>query len=886
MPGQSRPPNYCRLIAGALAVCLGLATPVAGQLRDSFEGPQPTWTLKEADCGVRVLAHERTYRAARGGQASEYLRLGIGTGTFVHVAQPVGRAPIIPEFQPSLFVKSDRPNVQLMARVVFPRSLDRGTGQPLASLIRGDSYTDVGNWQQLSIREISKLLTLETAVLRRQFGSEVDPREAYVDLIVVNAYSAPGNIDLWLDDLEIQGYVNLDEAAGPQIARRASPDPAPGSAEAGQAVVLQGSQLLVRGRPIAPRIIEHRGEPLAWLQTLGFQAVKLNASPSPQELAEARRLGLWLVAPPPYGDETIAVESFGPVLAWSLGSRLTERDLDATRDLAGEVRRFEPHEGRPLVCSADSGLAELSRTASLLVLERPTLGTTSELAYLRRWLLARPRLARPGIPVWGTVFSQRSERLAEQLVLLGEGTAPEEDIDPDQLRLQAFAALAAGARGLTFPAPQPLAIDNLSAALRTDALKLLNLELKLYEPWVAAGNFAEELAAGDNTVQVSVLQTERSRLLLLTQHAPAQQYVLGPPPRGSIAITIPGVSVADRAYGVSLGGIKQLRVSHASTGAKLTIEDAGHVMAVVVTQDPLAMHHLNRTLAEIRPEAARLRYDIAVRRYGRTVEIDRELAAAGHALAAAGGWLSAAGGHLEQARRLLEANDFDNLHAAVAKAEADIAKVRRGHWEQTAAAFPSPAASPCLSQFTTLPLHWQLAGRLGKSQWTGNVQVAGDMESLDQMLAAGWRQQRAAPPGVGTDVSLSLQSPRGGRSSLRMQAWAATRGAPAIVERPLVWITSSPVPARQGQIARIHGWASVPRLLAGGDDGLLIFDSQSGSDLGERIRQTQGWREFTFYRAIPQNGDLTVTFALTAYGEASLDDLSITLLEPEPLRPR
>jgi hypothetical protein len=37
---------------------------------------------------------------------------------------------------------------------------------------------------------------------------------------------------------------------------------------------------------------------------------------------------------------------------------------------------------------------------------------------------------------------------------------------------------------------------------------------------------------------------------------------------------------------------------------------------------------------------------------------------------------------------------------------------------------------------------------------------------------------------------------------------------------------------------------------------------------------------------VPQNGDLTVTFALTGLGEASLDDLSVSLLDPAPIKPR
>src|SRR5687767_1255210 len=161
------------------------------QLRDSFEAPQPSWSLKQADCGVRELLHERSFREAHSGQASEHFRLMVGTGTFVYLAQSIGRAPLIQEFQPSLFVKSDRPSLQLLARVVLPRSLDRGTGRPITSFLRGDTYTDVSNWQRLSIRDTGRLLEQEVRSLRAQFGSEIDAHEAYIDLIAVNAYSAP-----------------------------------------------------------------------------------------------------------------------------------------------------------------------------------------------------------------------------------------------------------------------------------------------------------------------------------------------------------------------------------------------------------------------------------------------------------------------------------------------------------------------------------------------------------------------------------------------------------------------------------------------------------------------------------------------------------------------
>lgn len=874
-------------IAVISAAAFLLAGGVArAQLRDSFETPTCTWLLRGANCGVRTRLQERTPRASRSGQSSEHLQLEInGVGTYAYLVQAIGRAPVIQEFRPSLFLKADRASLQLMARVVFPRSLDRGTGQPITSFLRGDFYTEVGQWQQLAVPNAAKLLEQETRTLRTQFG-DVDPREAYIDLLVLNVYSAPGPIELWIDDLEIDGYVNLNDAGGPQVARRPATESnaTPQNQPSGSATV-QGSLLLVRNRPFMPRIVQQQGEPLEWLKSLGFNTVRLSSSPSATELKEAQRLGIWLVAPPPYNDTSLSAAALDPVIAWSLGTRLTEPDVTPTRDLIREIRGLDPQPDRPLLAGVDAGLADHSRLANLLLLERPGLATSHELADLRQWLLTRPRLAQPGTPVLASISSQRPPRLNEQLLLFSQGRPVEEDTDPQQLRWQAYQAIAAGVRGFVFPSEQPLAIDTGPAALRTDALKLLNMELKLLEPWISAGQVVEELQAADGT-QISVLQTERAKLLIVTQHAPAQQYVLGPPPHSSLSLTIPSVGQADQAHLVSLEGIKPLKLAHTSGGGRITIDDAPQAVAIAITPDPLALLHLHRTQAQFRLDACRVRYDLAARRYIRTLAIDQQLTAAGHALAVAAPSLREAFGQLEQARKLLEAGDVERSHQATAKAETLLARVRRGHWEQTAAAFPSPAASPCLAQFTTLPLHWQVAERMKKNAWGPNVQVGGDMEALDGMLRAGWQQQKAASAGVQADVSLSLNDPHSGRSALKLQAWPADPSrAPRVIERPLVWVSSSPVPVREGQLVRIRCWASVPRRLGASDEGLLVFDSLGGPDLGDRIRLTQGWREVTLYRAVPRSGDLSITFALSGLGEAALDDLQVSLLDPAPIRP-
>ena len=812
----------------------------------------------------------------------------MGQGTFVYLTQAIGKAPVIDELVPSLWVKADRANLQLLVRVVYPRAIDPGTGRPVSSLLPGSLYTDVGVWQQLKVADLQKLVLRDAAARRLEYKEGFSEREAYIDLVVLNVYSSPGSLDLWIDDLEIEGFLHLGEdvsvAARPDLANSVGGGAA--ASDPRQGVSVQGSLLLADGRPIMPRIIEHHGEPLEWLKSLGFNAVKLQKSPSPQELKEAARLQLWLIAPPPYLESGERLGSdYDRVLAWSLGSQLAARDLPATQQLATEIRAVDLRDQRPLVAGAVADLTNYSRVASLLYLSQPTLGTSFELGALRGWLADRSLLMRPGTPFWVGVPTHLPLTLREQVIQMSQGAAWNDDLDLAQMRLLAYAALAGGAKGIVYQSEVPLHTDSNAGAYRTDLLKLLNYELMLLEPWGAAGGMPQHVETGDPSLQGTLLATERSRLLLVTRHMPAQQFVAGPPDPRPVSIVVPGAPVADRAFQITLAGPQELRTKTTSGGVRVTIDEPDLATAVVITQDPLVQHHLKRILDEGRLQIARLRYEASRRRLMTVADLDRELAQAGHPLSGSTAWFAEAQGYLEQARQAHRTSDFRTLHAACGKCDAALAKVRRGHWEQTASAFPSPASSPCISRYGTLAAHWQFAERMQRSSWGPNALAAGDMESLSQLLDAGWKQNRDLPSGIQADVGLSLAAPHGGRTALRMHAWAESpHKAPAALERAPLWITSSPVPVRQGQLVRIHGWVQVPRPLAGCREGLLIFDSCTGPALGERVFATHGWREFTLYRAVPENGELTITFALTGLGEAWLDDVSVSLVEAEPIR--
>ena len=57
-------------------------------------------------------------------------------------------------------------------------------------------------------------------------------------------------------------------------------------------------------------------------------------------------------------------------------------------------------------------------------------------------------------------------------------------------------------------------------------------------------------------------------------------------------------------------------------------------------------------------------------------------------------------------------------------------------------------------------------------------------------------------------------------------------------------------------------------------------ESLTCEEMALRLDKTNGWREFTMLRIVPQSGPLVLTFALTGLGEVCLDDLTIEVLEP------
>ena len=73
----------------------------------------------------------------------------------------------------------------------------------------------------------------------------------------------------------------------------------------------------------------------------------------------------------------------------------------------------------------------------------------------------------------------------------------------------------------------------------------------------------------------------------------------------------------------------------------------------------------------------------------------------------------------------------------------------------------------------------------------------------------------------------------------------------------------------------MQGWIRIEQPLARGSDGFMIYESHGGPALAQRFYKTDGWQRFAFYRYAATDGDMTLTFSLSTFGQVQIDEISV-----------
>lgn len=877
----------CYGLGSVLFVVLLVFATISTTQAAAAEVDDVRWKFSASDVEYRLLKHQRVPRNPAEKTTCDHLRWTNGQGTRLLWSCDVPPARVIEELTPQVRVRGDHSGIQVLVRVVLPRAVDPQRGVPLTTLVAGETYHHVGAWQTLSVADLAMRLEREVWPLRIAQGSPIDIRQAYVDQVLVNVYSGPGTRQAWFADPMVQGSVSTPTTEIQLAAFNAQQ-----AAARPPEIKFSGSVLVVDDRPMLPRVIDHRGEPLAFLARLGFNAVRTSDVPTSEMLADAARLRLWLISPPPQpghlddpGASSAMLADFGPaydrILAWDLGGDLAPRDLAVVRRWAEQVRAADSRVVRPLVGWPDADLRGFSRPLNILVSRRHPLGSSLELRDYATWVRERPRLARPGTPLWTTIQTELPPALIEQQAALAGRQPALGHVGEDQLRLLVQAAISSGVRGIHFESRARLDADDPATRARAAALELINLQLRVLEPWLAAGSFAGVVTGSAPDVSAALLKTDRAQLMLPMWQAPGAQYVPGQSAGLGISIVAAGVPESAAAYEITPAGARALQHNRVTGGKRIVLDELGLTTAVLLTQDPLALSRVKRELSETQSRAAELAVELAAHKFSTVADVDLQMRSMGRGVREADRWLSESRAQLTQAEAFLQRGAFQQTWDACERARRGLQVLSRAHWEQTVAGLSTPTTSAAAVSLNTLPQHLILLRDVRGVAAQLNRLPGGDFEDLSRTMRAGWQHMEHPHPGLASGAEMSPHGAHSGRSCLRLRAWAPEgQTAPGLVESPPVWATSAAVPVEPGQLLRIRGWVDVPTPITGSVDGLMVFDSLGGQALALRFGETKGWREFVLYRVAPRQEELRVTFALTGMGEARIDDVAVEVLRP------
>jgi hypothetical protein len=862
------------LVAATLTISSARGAP-APVLLDDMNGDRPAFRLLPAPAGVHIVQQSIEQGDGRFSEA-EHLALAVPAGSSAPLGYPLPLAPVVPELQLEAWAWCSRPGMQLAAMVVLPRSTDPKTGQPWQLLVRSDAPVDGGEWQQLTLGNIPVELERAARVARAAGASDVDAREAYVSHLVILAPGGAGVTEVWVDQITMHGPLRPTDGDGPLP----TVDLAAQWAGTESVAAARANAAAQRIRPALPRIIQWQGEPLELLARIGFDAVWMGRLPRAEELAEANRLGLWLVCPPP-SLEALAAHGLGDdftaVLAWDLGELAVADDVSRLEDWSRALARCDADASRPTLLRPGAMPREASRIADALVLSRPTVGATRSWLEYSTWLKQQRRLARTGADVWIAVDTHPSNSVLAQLAALGGARLAPPAASYQHLSQATVAAMGVWPRGFLFLSESSLAATDPETRMRCLALELTNLRLGMVEPWLAGGKAAAPARSSRPDFTAMVLTVERSHLVAPMRWDDASQQaagiVAGSRSQQPTSLLLPGVPESCDAYVLSTAGPTRVATRRVTGGLSMTFQQLPEDAFVLLTEDGFAFSHVERYLRRYAPRAGQARVELAALRREQAARSMGRLSPAILQRVGADGELARVDAALAAIGRTLQGQDYAAAFARAAEVEQALDGLEQRVY---AALWPDgePGSSPLPADWLALPELARVAAATAGSSSAPALLPGGDFEDLPALLDAGWRRSERSPPGVEGAVRLSPDSPHDGGYCLELEARMTAGGetAPALAAPP-VWVTSPPLVVPPGSVVEITGWVRVAEQPMGSADPVLVFDSLGGEESALRIAAAPSWRPFRIVRAAPPGAACRVTIALGGVGRATIDSL-------------
>lgn len=912
MPTRRRRVNVVgRLFAGIAGVALAWSAAAQQFHRQGFEGKEPVLKLGLTDGQIKLVDHgfANTAEFVHSGRQAEKVSIQATSGTFCFVEYPIEPAIVFEELSISAWINATKPGSRLAVRVVLPRVVEEKSNEPLTTILRGDVYEVANRWRRLTVRRPDLLLQQQQQLLQAQRKKSVDIRGAYVDMVLVDIFSGLGDVEVRVDDVQVGPIVAKSESKEPMKAPSGVPltlrnDERP-EAPIGRPEIrdrndqnmptVAGDQLRVGGRSFLMLGIQRTEAPLETLREAGINTV-FAAAPIDQALAnEATSRSMQIVPMLPAANsrgQVLTPAGLAPApldqaatgLAIFVGADLDTAKEPGVAIITDRLRQLEPGKRRPVAGEIREGIRGYSRKLDLVGVRKDPIFTSLSFTDYHKWLVQARRLARPGTFFWTWVQTHPPEAYAR--LVYGNGMeapfAAPIGPQPEQIRLQAYAALAAGCRGLVYSSDRALS-ESAMGRDRMLQVALTNLELSLVEPFLAAGKAPTPLKTSSPNVAAAVFGHERGKLVIAYWNHPQAQYVVGQAAVNDLNVVVESAPEAAQAFLVSLADVRGVKRMKDLGGVRVVVPEFDTVAMVLLTTDMGLIAHYQQLVQQIGPQAAAWSRELAEIQLSRTEQIHARLESMGKTEREARGNLEEANRQLADSRAANDRGDHRHAILSSDRSRRVSRAVRQHYWVSATKDLPIPTTDPYAVSFFTLPERYQFAASVASARFSENKLPTGDFEREGNLDAVGWIFRATSPPELEPTAMLVGENVKEGRRSLELRAKPRDRDSPRLADGVRVEMVSPGVPVQAGQIVRVTGSIRLPQGSTTSVDGAMVYDSIGGETLALRFTNPGDWRAFSFVRPIQQSGELRVHLVMTGVGAACFDDLKVQLADDAPL---
>jgi len=624
------------------------------------------------------------------------------------------------------------------------------------------------------------------------------------------------------------------------------------------------------------------------------------------------------------------------VLMWDFGLNRTAEDLARVVKVSEVVRGFDPR--RPRSVGLWDGYSAYSRYVNAVGAYRWPLFSSLELGQYKDWLEQRRALIAPGKMMYSWIQTHLPEWYLQQVYGKTEIDSFPEPIGPhpEQIRILTYLSLASGARGLGYWSDKYLSQDTHHGRDRLLELALINAEIDMLKPVLAsATDPAIWVGTSDSRVQAAIIAGPQEILVLPVWLGNGTQYV---PAQGSLSeiyVTVPQVKTSSIVWRVTPAGLDEIKETKPTPqGLQIRITEFDMACAIVISPDlsatGKAVRWQDHTRFRSGETAARWAQQQCLEQYEKTLIVHRNIVAAGGPELPESGELFAKSKYaMTCSREFFDNKQWDLAYRESRRALRPLREIMRGDWENAVRTLDTPTASPFATSFYSLPLHYAFATEVNRSRPGGNGFAHGGFElnkpapdggaAVDSL--PGWKARKmvldkvvavaaivnadgkgiADPPKTLPTVvpnrfaplriaapQLDTRAPTLGSHTLELRIDPPDEkekdGKRAertqALERAVLAVDSPQAEFAPGSLVRVSFWVKIPYAVTAGADGLLAFDSAGGEPLGVRLRYAPNWQHYHLYRRIPASGKISVTFALTGFGIAYVDDVKIEAMIP------